>query len=521
MKRDGSGERSRMAVSSRDVRRLLRVLGNPVALRRDPLAARLVGESKADVAALQERADRVLAIVRASLASMCSHAGAHAANEHMRRAAAIVERCDLAGGSHDRVAADIGIARRQFYRDRALAFDALALELDDLLRARSVPPSVDGAAHVGFEIAEALAGVGKYDDVEALLGGIATAATCDDRFRAIARWLETACESGERARIRRALARARGVATTLERAAAFPRARFDLALLQAAELLEGSDRSVERSPLLDALRSCLESNDERWEALSMGLTQHATAAHTQGDFPAALASLHEAEAVIRRCERPAKTFAAYLPNLLGVTLMMMPRSLDAASEQHRLAVELGRARGLMRIVIASTLNDCAIELWQGRAHSVCDRAMETLAAARSVMSHDEFGRIAILTAKIALGAGRLDEALKLLSEVKGSNGNYVRLRPRAILVEAQVMLQVGDTKRACKAARAAVSVAKRSGEASLVGTALLINAEALAATPQRSLARRALREATLVLEQSGSPHVLDRARKLAERLLTA
>jgi hypothetical protein len=83
------------------------------------------------------------------------------------------------------------------------------------------------------------------------------------------------------------------------------------------------------------------------------------------------------------------------------------------------------------------------------------------------------------------------------------------------------MLQVGDTKRACKAARAAVTIAKRSGEASLVGTALLFNAEALAATPQRSLARRVLREATLVLERSGSPHVLDRARKLAERLLTA
>ena len=200
--------------------------------------------------------------------------------------------------------------------------------------------------------------------------------------------------------------------------------------------------------------------------------------------------------------------------------MMMPRSLDAASEQHRLAIELGRARGLMRIVIASTLNDCAIELWQGRAHAVCDRAIETLAAARTVMSHDEFGRVAILTAKIALGAGRLDEALKLLEEVKGASGDYLRLRPRAILVEAEVMLQVGDAKRACKAARTAVNVARRSGEAARDGTALHFNAEALPASTQRGLARRTLHEATEVLQQSGSPHVLDRAQKLAERLLT-
>jgi len=516
-----SDERHRVTVSANDVRRLLRVLGNPVALRRDPLAARLVGAGKADVAALQERADRVLAIVRASLSSMCSHAGARAANDRMRRAAAIVERCDLAGGSHDDVAADLGIARRQFYRDRALAFDALALELGDLLLSRSEVPSIDGAAHFGFEIAEALAGVGKYDDVEALLRGIAASATNEDGFRASARWLETASESGERVRIARALQFGRCIATPRGKAATFARARFDLAALQAEELLEGGDRSAARRVMLDALRSAHESNDERWEALAMGLTQHATAAHTKGDFATALAALHEAEAVIRRCERPAKTFAAYLPNLLGVSLMMMPRSLDAASEQHRLAIELGRARGLMRIVIASTLNDCAIELWQGRAHAVCDRALETIAAARAVMSHDEFGRIAILTAKIALGAGRLDEALKLLDEVKGSNGGYLRLRPRAILVEAEVMLQVGDMKRACKAARAAVNVARRSGEASLVGTALLFNAEALAATERRGLARRALREATQVLQQSGSPHVLDRARKLAERLLPA
>jgi tetratricopeptide (TPR) repeat protein len=512
------GERHRMAVSAHDVRRLLRVLGNPVALRRDPLAACLVGEGKADIAALQERADRVLAIVRASLSSMCSHAGAHASNERMRRAAAIVERCDLAGGSHDDVAADLGIARRQFYRDRGLALDALALELGDLLRSRSAPPSIDGAAHFGFEIAEALAGVGKYDDVETLLNDIASSAPCDDRFRASARGLETACESGERVRIERALAHARNIASSPEVPSTFARLRFDLAVLQGGELLDGTECDPQRLASLDALRSSHESSDERWEALALGLTQHATAAHTMGDFGTALASLHEAEAVIRRCERPAKTFAAYLPNLLGVSLMMMPRSLDAASEQHRLAIELGRARGLMRIVIASTLNDCAIELWQGRAHAVCDRAIETLAGARAVMSHDEFGRSAILTAKIALGAGRLDEALKLLEEVKGSNGNYLRLRPRAILVEAEVMLQVGDVKRACKAARAAVNVARRSGEASLVGTALLFNAEALAATHQRSLARRTLREATQVLQRSGSPHALGRALKLAERL---
>ena len=188
----------------------------------------------------------------------------------MRRAASIVERCDLAGKSHDDVAAELGVARRQFYRDRALAFDALALELGDLLRSRSMPPSIDGAAHFGFEIAEALAGVGKYDDVEALLGGIAVTAKCDDRFRAMARWLETASESGERVRIQRALERAHQVAPS-EQPAPFAYARFELAVLQAEELLEGADRSEERYAVLSALRSSHESNDERWEGARDGV----------------------------------------------------------------------------------------------------------------------------------------------------------------------------------------------------------------------------------------------------------
>jgi hypothetical protein len=144
--------------------------------------------------------------------------------------------------------------------------------------------------------------------------------------------------------------------------------------------------------------------------------------------------------------------------------------------------------------------------------------METLEAARAVTAREEFGRLTILVAKIAMGAGRLDDALRLLQDIQGSHDDYPRLHPRAILVEAEVLLRAGDFRRAAAAARTALAVTRRNGESSLVGTALLLNAEALVGTDHRRLARRTLKEALLALEQTGSAHALGRARKLAERL---
>jgi tetratricopeptide (TPR) repeat protein len=499
---------------------LLRSLGNPVELKRDPLAARLVGRSKSDPAAVAERADRLAAVLRASLESMCSHAASDRANDRMRRAARIIERCDLGGRPHETVALEIGLARRQFYRDRALALDALALELDDLLAAATphVAAIVD-ASRLAFETSEMLVGIGKYDDAEALLAHVeASTRDPDDRLRAAARLVEAACESGERTRTQRALERARGAGDAIAAAGTLARVRFELSLALADDALAVAASGERRLALLDELRSRPDSSDERWEVLALGLAHRATAAHTKGDFATALASLHEAEAVLRRCESAPFTLPALLPNLIGVTLMMLPQSLDVASQQHKRAISLGRPRGLMRIVVASMLNDCAIDLWQGRARQVCDRAMATLETARAVTGREEFGRLAILVSKVALGAGRLGDALALLEEVRISGDEFPRLAPRAILAKAQALLHAGEFERASAAARDALRATRRSGESALVGTALLLDAEALAGTRQAERARKALDEALIVLRETGSAHVLGRARRLAQQL---
>jgi tetratricopeptide (TPR) repeat protein len=84
-----------------DLRRLLRSLHDPRALRRNPLA-RVLATPGDDV----RFAETVRALVRAAMP-----AGS--------RAAVIVERCDIEGLPHKLVAAQLGLSMRHFYRERA------------------------------------------------------------------------------------------------------------------------------------------------------------------------------------------------------------------------------------------------------------------------------------------------------------------------------------------------------------------------------------------------------------------
>jgi hypothetical protein len=506
------------SVTAPQVRRLLRALGDPAALRRDALARRLVGDGRDDPVAQQERTQRLIAFLRASLSAMCTHAPTPKAAQRLRRAARIVERCDLDGDAHADAANDAGVARRQLYRDRAFAFESLAIELDDALRARSpqAARTVD-AARLTFDAAETLVGVGRYADAERLLQRVCRNAAGDDRRRASARLLETAVDWGEPEALRRALK----CSQLFAESDLIAHRRLELAVLCArAALGDAPEETAERTRILNALRVVGEASDERWEVLALGLSQHAAAAHKRGAFGAALAALHEAEFVLRRCAEPPLTLPALLPNLQGVVLMMLPQSLDAASAQHQRAVSLARPRGLLRIAIASTLNDFAIDLWKGRAAAICDAAIETLETARAISSADEFGRLAILVAQIAMGARRLEDAARLLDEVS-DRADSPRLRPRAMLAKSEALLQAGEFERASDTARGALDATRRTGESALIGTALLLDAEALAARRRTPQARRTLARALAALRRNGSAHALHRAQALARHLQTA
>lgn len=501
-----------MSVSIRDIRRLLRLLGNPAALLRHPLARRIIQTLGSGSRTPSENGERVRAVIRGALKSIASYSGDFHTAEIRARAARIIELCDLEGCTHEDVIREIGLSRRQFYRDRSMGMELVAIELDSVLVGN--PQRTASAAHRRFEfdIAETLIRTGRPVDAENILLRLCENTKEEDRTLSCALLVYSACESGDTNGVCKALALAKqylpkGVASGVVGA------RLELALCDADELLGRRGARARRLRTLDRLRTMGDDTDERWETLASGLISHATSANARGDFETSLACLHEADALLHRCEEPSTALPAMIANMLGVTLMMMPSSLEAAMEQHRRAVQIARQRGLARIAVASTLNEFAIAMWRGRAHEVYDQALSALALGRITTTPEEYGRMALLVAKICLEAGQYDQARALLDEIGTPGGTLPRLRVRVSLLQTELYLQLQEFDKAAFCAEQALQFATDASERSLRGTALLLLAESRAGQSHEPAAREAFSAAIDHLVRYGSAHALERARR--------
>ena len=108
------------------VRHLLRHIGNPRQLRSNPLVAQLFADAP------DHNRDRVVvrrlrAMIAEAMDALLQEADDDPKRaEILRRRRTIVLRCDLGGEPHKRVAAELGIDRRYFYRERRRARDHIA-----------------------------------------------------------------------------------------------------------------------------------------------------------------------------------------------------------------------------------------------------------------------------------------------------------------------------------------------------------------------------------------------------------
>src|ERR1700687_3576630 len=120
------------------IKRLLRNLYHPVALRRDALATairflRRPGAAarpfdEADVSNVQHYILWCVAMLDAERHT------ARGAQQRLRQRT-IVERYDVGGQPRERIAAELGISLRQFYRERHVALQAIADSVSDAIRA--------------------------------------------------------------------------------------------------------------------------------------------------------------------------------------------------------------------------------------------------------------------------------------------------------------------------------------------------------------------------------------------------
>ena len=138
---------------------MLRHLDDVMALRRNPLVAPLFGRARSERSprrALAQQTQRLRSIVEA--ASEALRNDETAGDSILRdRKYHILRRCDLQREDRETVMRDLGISRRQFYRDRAAACEYVAGYVVAQLRGSERPPVfVVDINEAGHERARAL-----------------------------------------------------------------------------------------------------------------------------------------------------------------------------------------------------------------------------------------------------------------------------------------------------------------------------------------------------------------------------
>ncbi len=451
-------------------------------------------------------------------------AGVDAALEALdARARTIVVRCDIARETHRTVAADLGIGERYFYRERRRALLELAQQLltaratPVARRVQSEPMSAllgtaaafrnagrtresaamlaaayrdDASAHIRAEIALELARLAadKGDRADVARWAQISSRHFKDRSDSAADTTLAACELellGIRAdvavgRIHEAKTRTRAVAQRLTPLAGHPdRNRVAAAIGSTYTAL--SDSQVMLGAYADGLALALEGRERFRDAAD---------AAPGGEIDALVAVAQ------------ARFFATG-------SAVRAAADLDLAYAR---AIELGRSRDIATIA-ASTAIFCALR----------GDGARTVAFTRAALT---IGR-QTLTANERVGTGLdLIAVAFMRDDVAGAAKIVHSARPYArgiladvlTIADAEVHLRGGDPVRALELVRRAGTSIEQAGNARFLGSAWRVEAEALAASGQRSAAIQRIAQALERLRQSGHPVTLARALTLSATL---
>jgi hypothetical protein len=132
------------------VKRLLRNLYHPVALRRDPIANAIrAGRRHAPATRMFDESDVQLVqrLILTWVTLLDAEQRTHRGESHRKRQRVIIEQYDVAGQPRASVASDLGISLRQFYRERRVALERLVdIINDEFSREQAAPSFEDGAS---------------------------------------------------------------------------------------------------------------------------------------------------------------------------------------------------------------------------------------------------------------------------------------------------------------------------------------------------------------------------------------
>lgn len=489
---------SDFAAAAKACRHLLRHLDQPAALSTNPLI-RAHFEELPDAGAVRE-------LIRAL---------ADALTERERE---ILLRCDLLDEPHKRVARDMGLSMRQFYRDRGAMIEGLAMQL--LNRARYVVrlASVIDVAAVQRARVRALQHGGQRYAALALLRNMAQSGTNVDDITSARCWIanilieqnatDLAADELRQATARFAEAR---IPNTL----AHERIQLEYRNLLWCSARERESVDLEDEALPRVLGLARSQNAAEQHFATEALTMAARRALMRGRFGDAREYLDQALHLLTlRDDAPVETrIHCFL--ITGVLESALRSGSNGYTVQ---ASALAMRHGLSELAVLTAIGLSIEQEMRGSGASALAHIIGVLPLARECASALNYAHVFLRLGQLQAALGRAQAALAALAEARTAipSGNYVCTYND--LVSSQAYLALGEFDRARVFAAEAVSSAARQGNKLIQGAAMTALAESYMRMNAKSAAVGAIESSVLLLESSGYPVLLLKAYAIAAQL---
>jgi|GEM_PF-6032844 len=501
-------------------RHLLRHLDEPPVLRENELVAQLFREG----ADLHYAMSAVRGLLRAAANTLVDSEHGHVDDTALRHHA-ILTRCDLAGEPHKRVAAQLGLSMRHFYRERGEMVAWLAEYLAQRLRA---PRSVVNAPIDIFslELARARAlQYGGYSTLALVLlrsiaesGGdpaIVVAAGCQ--------YVSVLLEHNDFAQCREQL-------EVLERYLA-QKGLTDPAGLHAQRValerrnlhgFSGDEllaRELDGRERASIMRLAQTENQAAQEFAIKALTFAARRLFMNGLFAQARETLDAVHDILSRLQEraPADLEVSFLI-LYGALLVTTRDSLTAASRALHDAASLAARHGASELAVLAAIGLSIDDQMRGDMASALKRVCDALPLAEKVASPLNYAQLCLRIAELNVETRDIPAAEAMLNEAEQDliEGTYAWTY--LTLMKTQASLAVHDYVTAKACAERAIKAAGAQRNDRLEGVAFRSLAEAYIGLNARSAAVQAVETAIEKLERCGHVRALAAAYRIAAKL---
>jgi hypothetical protein len=504
---------------------MLRHLDDPLALRRNALVAPLFRRARAERSprrAFAQKIERVRTIVESAAEALRSDEAAGDAGPRDRQYQ-ILKRCDLQRESRETVMRDLGISRRQFYRDRAAACGYVAWYVAEQLReVEPLPTFVVDLFEAGHERARALRYAGELDrSADALRDMIAQPVSARKKVLPWITLVELLNDDS----------RGEEASHELNEARRFAHAHTSVAAEQLQQLALVQEASVlwalgEEKKALDADEAT--KNELHWlvrctdaPIAAAAIKSHlarAQRAFLLGDYRASQADITLAGELMDRCERLPLAHRLQYLLLDGDRKIFSPGEFRVARAPLAEVAGIAQAHGNLELLSIALGDMALIAQTYGDLDTAARHSRESLAlssrAPRGVRGH-----MLLNGAEIAAERGHSRDSIELATQAQrcfperglGASVSWYHV--------ARGLLALRDYSGAREAAEKLRQNAALGGNPRLLGSGLRLLAQAYYGLDEVTKAHEHIDAAILVLERFGHPFAL-RAAYLSSAKIT-